>query len=184
MRGFSIAYGLAGAFVNCIWLLVLVFFAYGRLNFDQIEMIKYAFILISMAVTFFGVRAYRDRVLEGTITFASAFFSGVLMVFIISILYAATWVAAVNTSLPDYMTKYADFMIEKARAMGKSQSDIEKTMMEMEDYKLMVQNPWIFILICLSEIFPVGLVFSVLIAYLAKRSSRPLHYEDNMLQEL
>lgn len=178
MRGFIIAYGIVGSFINIIWLLLLVFVFYGRLNFDQLEMIKYGFILLSLSITFFGVRAYRDKILEGSISIASGFFAAILMVTIISLIYTAGWLVATNISLPGYSDKYTDFMIDKARLMGKNQEDITKTMVEMEEYKLLVQNPTSYIMICMTEIFPIGLVFSILVAYIAKRSSRPIHIED------
>jgi uncharacterized protein DUF4199 len=62
-----------------------------RIGFDRAEVIGYATIVASFLLVFFGVRAYRDRVVQGPLTFGRALTVGLLITLVSSACYVATW---------------------------------------------------------------------------------------------
>src|SRR5689334_24302438 len=87
--------------------------------------IGYATIVLSLLLVFFGVRSYRDNVANGQITFGKAFAVGLAITLISCLLYVATWEIVYFNFMPDFMDKYADSMIQKVRASGKSATEIQ-----------------------------------------------------------
>ena len=62
-----------------------------RIGFDKGEIIGYTTMVLAFLMVFFGIRSYRDTVLDGTIGFGRAFQVGILITLIASVCYVATW---------------------------------------------------------------------------------------------
>ena len=132
------------------------------------EIIGYASMIICLSLIYFGIKAHRDRALEGHIRFIKALQVGLLITLVASFFYVAGWMILSNILAPDFMEKYIEFTLETLHRNGASLEEIEKTTAEMEKYQRYYQNPLLKAAITFMEIFPVGLIISVLSALILK----------------
>jgi hypothetical protein len=138
-------------------------------DFENGMVIGYATMLVALSAVFVGIKRYRDRELGGVIRFWPAFGMGVAMTVIAGILYVLAWEASQAITDGDFMAAYSNFVLEQARAKGESAAAIAKMSAEMDEFKVMYANPWFRLPMVFSEIFPVGVLVSLVSAALLRR---------------
>lgn len=129
-------------------------------------LIGYLSMLIAFSLIFVAVKNYRDKQNDGVISFGSAFKMGLLIALIASTMYVISWALVYNLYLPDFMDKYVDAMIKRAKP-----EELQKVTTEAQDYKDMYKNPFMFTFMTYMEILPVGLIVSVITALILKRKT-------------
>ena len=88
-----IYFGLLAGFINIIgWFVLDAIFQGDNFDFSLGETLGYTAMLIALSTVFFGVKSYRDKELEGRITFKSAFLKGLIIVAIASLISGVGWV--------------------------------------------------------------------------------------------
>lgn len=140
-----------------------------QIGFDRSIFVGYTIIVISMLFVYFGVRAYRDNVLGGRITFGAAFRAGLLITVISSMCYVAGWLVMYYNFLPDFGDRYAAYLVETARASGASAAEIAAKTKEGQDMVAMLENPLINAAVSFIEPFPVGLLVTLISAAVLKK---------------
>jgi len=158
---------IAGGILSAMMLAVLPF--QDSIGFDRGEVIGYTTMVLSFLLIFFGIRSYRDNVGGGTVSFARAFVVGALITAVASACYVATWELIYFKLAPDFSQKYAAYTIEKVKASGASQAEIDKRVAEMQQFTVMYQNPVINSAITFLEPLPVGLVIALVSAGILRR---------------
>ena len=145
--------------------------ANGRLDFSKGEIFGYINMLIALSMIFFGIRQYRERYLDGRITFGQAFKVGILISLIASVIYVLGWMVYYNTSDlgETFPAQYLDHMKEKWAAAGMSADQINQKAQGFEKNMEMFKNPLIMAGMTLMEIFPIGLVITLISAFILKR---------------
>ena len=139
---------------------------------DKGEVIGYTTMILAFLMVYFGIRSYRDTVLAGTISFGRAFRVGILISLIASACYVTAWEVIYHTVATDFTEKYAARMIEKARASGASDAQIEAKKQEMAKLGEAYKNPVINVGMTFLEVFPVGAVLVLISAgVLSRRKS-------------
>lgn len=136
------------------------------------EVIGYTTMILAFLMVYFGIRTYRDNVLAGAIGFGRAFKVGILITLVASTCYVATWEVLYHTTASDFVEKYAARAIEKARASGATDAQIEARKQEMAKFADMYQNPLVNVAMTYLEVFPVGVVVVLVSAgVLSRRKS-------------
>ncbi|MEP6730466.1 MAG: DUF4199 domain-containing protein [bacterium] len=143
-----------------------------QIGFGKGEIIGYTTMVVAFLMAFFGIRSYRDNVLDGTIGFARAFQVGILITAIASLCYVATWEVIYYRMMPDFGAKYAAHMLEKAKADGATQQQLDAQLQEMKKFQELYKNPFVNAAITFVEPFPVGLVITLVCAGILKRKRR------------
>ncbi|MCC7054416.1 MAG: DUF4199 domain-containing protein [Gemmatimonadaceae bacterium] len=137
--------------------------------------IGYTTMLVSFLFIHFGIRSYRDTVLDGSVRFWQAARVGLLIALIGAICYAATWQVVYRTFLPDFAEKYGQAAVIAAEKRGASAAEIEKTRSEMAEFAVMYRNPLYNFGITLLEPAPVGILVALISArILSRRRREPL----------
>lgn len=136
---------------------------------DHSLILGYTMMVLAFLLVFFGIRSYRENVNGGTITFGRAFTVGILITLITCAVYVTVWEIVYFNFVPDFEDRYAALMIEKARTDGASDAEIAKVAKEMADFKQMYKNPLINIGMTFMEIFPVGLIVTLVSAAILRR---------------
>ncbi|MEP6573442.1 MAG: DUF4199 domain-containing protein [Gemmatimonadota bacterium] len=136
---------------------------------DMGELIGYSTMILAFLMVYFGIRSYRDNVMGGTIGFGRAFKVGILIALIASVCYVAAWEIIYHTMVPDFMDRYAASAIEKARASGATEPQIEEQKVKMAKLVESYKNPFIFIGYTFLEVFPVGVVVVLVCAGVMSR---------------
>jgi hypothetical protein len=144
-----------------------------RIGFDHGEVIGYTTMVLAFLLVFFGIRSYRDNVAGGSVSFGRAVAVGLLIVLVASACYVATWEVEYYTLFPDFVDKYSAHVIEKARASGATQAELEKQMREMAQFREAYRNPLINIGYTFLEPLPVALPMTLISAVILRRRRRP-----------
>ncbi|HEY6193249.1 MAG TPA: DUF4199 domain-containing protein, partial [Bacteroidota bacterium] len=143
----------------------------GNFDYDRSLLIGYASMLIAFSLVFVGIRNYRDKHNEGVISFGKAFKIGIMIVLIASTMYVIAWLIDSAYFIPDFAEKYSSQMLDKLKASGASQIEIEKQTKEMASFVSMSKNPFFNAMMAYIEILPVGLVVTLISSLILKRKS-------------
>ena len=141
----------------------------GRVPFEYLTVIGYTTFVACFLMVFFGIRSYRDNVAGGTITFGRAFKVGILITLLSCGIYVMTWEFIYHQFLPDFFDQYSNYMVEKMRAQGAKQEELNQTIQQIEQYKEWYKNPFLRYALTMMEAFPVGLLITVISALILRR---------------
>ena len=168
MKKIVLTFGLiAGGIMAAMFLIMLPF--HDRIGLDTAMIIGYASMIAAFLLIYFGVRTYRDNVAGGTISFWQAFKVGMLIVFVASTVYVATWEVLYTRIGDDYAAWYIDRQMAEARADGLQGQALEerrqKLVKDFELYdNLAVNIAWTYL-----EPLPPGLLMCLISARLLRR---------------
>ncbi len=143
----------------------------GQMNFENGEWMGYTAMIIALSMIYFGTRTFRDKHLAGNITFGKAFQVGILITLVASAIYVVAWMIFYNTSevAQQFPQQYLDHEIEKMKASGMDQAALDAKIAEMKHQMEMYKNPFVMMGVTLLEIFPVGLIITLISSFLLKR---------------
>lgn len=136
---------------------------------DKGEIVGYTTMVVAFLMVYFGTRAYRDTILSGAIGFGRAFKVGILITLIASACYVATWEVISRTMAPDFVEKYTARVIEKTKASGATEAQVEEQKQAMARFAEAYQNPFVNVGLTFLEVFPVGFVVVLISAGVLSR---------------
>ena len=142
MKKTVLTFGLIGGAVIAVLTLVTLPFSH-KLGFDKALLVGYTVMVLSFLMVFFGIRSYRDNVAGGSVSFGRAFSVGALIAVVATLCYVVMWEAIYfNSSFgSEYIAKYQVHVIEKARASGASQAELDKKTAELQRFAEQYRNP-------------------------------------------
>jgi hypothetical protein len=165
-------YGLVGAVIvggPLLW---------GMLTFDVNSgempengaLVGYATILVALTGVFLGVKHYRDKVKGGVIKFLPALGVGLGISAVASLGWVIAWEISLAITKFDFVAAYYGAMIEQAQADGADAAKIAQMQADQAGFASMYSNPVIRVGITFVEMFPIGVVISVISAALLRNS--------------
>lgn len=128
----------------------------------------YATMLLALSAVFIAIKRHRDDVGGGVIRFWPAFGLGLGVSTVAGFFYVIGWEAALAVTDKDFMAVYAAQMIEQKRAAGATAAELARYAAEMNDFARQYRNPLFRMPITFSEIFPVGVLVSLISAALLR----------------
>ncbi len=143
----------------------------GKADMEGGTIFGYTSMIVVLSLIFFGIRSYRDNHLGGNISFGKALKIGLLITSVASVMYVATWMVYYHTSdmAEQFGKQYTEHLTESMRADGASEEEITRTLNENQDFmKMYDSNPAFMFAVTLMEIFPVGLVISLISSFFLK----------------
>lgn len=168
MKKIVLTFGLiAGSILSAMLLIALRF--QDDIGFDRGMVIGYTSMVIAFLLIFFGVKAFRDNVAGGSVSFGRAFAVGMQIAIVASVCYVITWEVIYYKLAPDYAAKYQAHVLEKARANGASEAELATQKAEMDKYMQLYRNPVINAGITFFEPLPVALVVALVSAGVLSR---------------
>jgi ethanolamine transporter EutH len=145
--------------------------AHSAESFDHAEILGYTIMVLAFLLVFFGIRSYRETAGRGTVSFGKAFQVGILVTLVASAIYVLTWEIVYYKLVPDFGDQYAAHMLEKMKAKGESAQAIEAATKEMAKFKEMYRNPVYNSGMTFMEVFPVGLVVTLVSAAILRKKT-------------
>lgn len=169
MKRVVLTYGLLSGIV-CALVMIATLPLENRLGFDRAEWLGYTVLVLDFLLVFFGIRAAR-RQAGGHITFPKAFAVGFAISLFTCLFYVATWEVMYFVFMPDFMDRYAAYVLEKARASGASPAALAAKTAEMARFKAKYNDPLYNAAVTFLEPFPVGLAMTLLSAALLRKKN-------------
>ena len=170
MRRIVLRYGLAsGAVLLLLAAIVLPLCLSGVVDFDNSEIAGYSVMVLAFLLVFAGIRSYRNTVGGGAITFGKAFQVGILITLITCAVYVVAWEITYFFFYPEFFDQYSAHVLDKMRAAGESQAAILKTTESMAKMGKLYTNPLWNSAITFMEVFPVGLIVTLVSAAILRR---------------
>ncbi len=154
--------------------LVIIFAILGTLVMFQGDpphsnaFIGYLIMLVALSSIFVGVRQHRDRNLGGVIRFRTALGIGLGIAALAALAYILIWEVYLAATNYAFMDQYIAQTLEAKRAAGVSGEAWARAVAETEAMRVQYANPLIRVPITFAEIFPVGLIISLVSAALLR----------------
>ena len=145
---------------------------YKGAEFKGNDFLGYAAMIVAFSFIFVGIKNFRERYNNGIISFGKAFKIGLYITLVASTIYVAVWLIGYYLFVPDFMDKYTVCVLKDAKSDGATPVELEKKATQMANFKELYKNPLFVVLITYSEVFPVGLVVSLISALILKRKPK------------
>jgi hypothetical protein len=130
----------------------------------------YLTMIVALTAVFLGIKHYRDKALGGAIRFLPAFGVGLGISAVASVLYVIGWEISLAYSGFDFASSYSKAVVEAARAKGASPEELQKVIADTGQFVKNYANPLYRLPITFIEMFPVGVVISLISAALLRNS--------------
>ncbi len=169
MKTNAIKYGaISGLIIVSSWFISYMLWG-DELPFSGSELVGYAIMLVALTAVFMGIKNKRDSEPNATFTFKDGFLTGLGIIVVASVIYVIGWMIYMPTFAPDFADKYQSSQIELIQNSGASESEkqtqIEELKTTIENYK----KPHIMAAFTFMEIFPIGLLVTIISALILKR---------------
>ncbi len=170
MKKIVITYGVIAGIVIIGSTILGLNFTGERGDMKFLEWLGYLIMIVAFSMIFVGIKKYRDQELGGVIKFGTAVMLGLGITLVASVIYVAAW--EVNLELTDhaFIEQYAQGIIAGKEAAGVTGADLKAVVAEMAQLKERYANPLFRLPMTFLEIFPVGLLISLLAAAVLRNS--------------
>src|SRR5579859_807562 len=163
-----LSYGLTAGIVVGLPMFALTGLVHGHIPEPWGMVIGYTTMLIALSTVFVAIKRYRDRELGGVIGFWRAFGLGLGISVVAGVLYVVSWEIAVAVSGIDFGTAYTQALIEQKKAAGVGGEELAHFVAEMDAFRIQYANPWFCLPMTFTEIFPIGVIVSLVAAGLMR----------------
>lgn len=163
--------GLIGGSIVAVLMIASTFLSYGQANYEASMALTYLGMLLAFSFVFVGIKSFRDTHNSGKISFGKAFKIGFLIALIASSVYVLVWLVEYYFFIPDFMEKYTAEMMKQYSEANYTAAEIQAKTAELEGYKEMYKNPLWVIGMTYMEILPIGIILSLIAAFVFKRKA-------------
>lgn len=171
MKRNVLIFGLILGAILAGWMVYMVTLLYNNPDLEANDVLGYAAMIVVFSLTFFGIRNYRNKELDGAISLGKAFQTGALIALLGSTMYVVVWLFYYYLFIPDFLDKYILHVLNEATRNGAAASELAAKTEEMEQFREMYQSPFFVILISYAEVLPVGLVVAFVSSLVLRRKS-------------
>ena len=133
-------------------------------------LLGYATMIVALTTVFLGVKQYRDQKLGGVIRFLPALGVGLGISTVACVFYVIGWEIVTAFSGFDFTKWYSSSMVEAAKARNATPAELQQAIAEAESFAQMYAKPWFRMPITFVEMFPVGVLISLISAALLRNS--------------
>jgi hypothetical protein len=161
-------YGIIGGFIVAVPMAVSWLTSDGKIP-DNAALYGYSAILLSLTMVFVGIKHYRDKVLGGVIRFLPAVGVGLGISAVASLFWVVGWEITLATGF-DFASAYLDSVVAAAEARGAPAAEIEQIRAETAEFLGLYANPLFRMAVTFVEMFPIGVLSSLLSAALLRNS--------------
>ena len=130
--------------------------------------VGYTSMLVALSAVFVGIKRHRDAALGGVIRFWPAFGMGLGITLVAGMFYVLAWEAALAVTGMDFGAEYSAHLLEQKRAAGAGEAELARFAAEMAKFRAQYANPLYRMPMTFAEIFPVGVLVSLVSAALLR----------------
>lgn len=146
------------------WLILQLFVIhqmYTNPDLETNDFLGYTAMFVIFSLIFFGIRDYRNKKLDGTISFGKALKTGTLMALVASAVYVIVWLFYYNLFVPDFLDVYSQFVLDNDMMDPES----------LESIMTWYRNPFGMILLTALEVLPIGLLVALISSLILKKKA-------------
>jgi Protein of unknown function (DUF4199) len=132
-------------------------------GYEPNAVLGFGFMLLAYAFVVRGILQVR-KLNFGTITFRKSFVTGLKISLIISTMYVVVWLLIHYLYFPDFIEKYGEMVLKNSRP-----EDLVAKTAEINQIKEWYKNPVMIILLTYMEVFPLGILVSLVAALILKK---------------
>lgn len=103
MKKHVLIFELVAGVIMCINMIVMVNMMYTHPDLKSNDLLGYAIMVVVFSLIFFGIRNYRNKELNGIMSFRKAFKTGFLISLMASTIYVVVWLFYYYLFVPDFM---------------------------------------------------------------------------------
>ena len=127
-------------------------------------LLTYLVMIVALTAVFIGIKAYRDRIRGGVIRFLPALGLGIGISAVASLVYTIAWEVSSAYSSFDFVAFYKAYMIDAVKATNPTPEALQRAIAEAEEFAVMYKNPLYRMPMTFIEMFPVGILVSLISA--------------------
>lgn len=165
MKNIILKNGLLGGIIVCTVMISMTFYMKANPNNEPSAIIGFASMFLAFIFVILGIKQHREAN-NNSITFGKAFLIGFLISLFMSIIYVIVWLIIYYNFFPNFMEQYSEMVLKNTNP-----DEIAAKTLEMNQMKEWYKNPVMIILLTLMEIFPLGIVVSLIAALVLKRKN-------------
>jgi hypothetical protein len=170
MLRYILIYGVVAGVIVGVPLSVLTLSMSGQAMMSYGMLVGYLTMLIALSAVFLAIKRHRDVDLGGVIRFWPALGLGLGISAVAGVIYVIAWEVSCALAHADFAGAYARAMIAEQAAKGVSGAALEHVRAAMEQFKVRYANPLYRLPMTFAEIFPVGVIVSLVSAGLLRNS--------------
>ena len=171
MRRYALIFGTIAGVVLVLMMFLTMPFLGEDIDYDTAEWLGYISMIVALSAIFIGIKSYRDKESAGLISFSKAFKVGLFITLVASVFYVAGWILYINTAGTNFMDSYYQHSVEKIKTSNDPETEIQAKIADMEKWRELYKNPLIQIGVTFIEIFPVGLLITIISATILKKKN-------------
>jgi hypothetical protein len=164
MTAFIVRYGIIAGLIIGIPMLWLMLAAKPGEEPVVGMLATYLAMVVALTAVFIGIKSYRDKVLGGVIRFLPALGLGLGISAVASLVYVVAWEVSSAFSSFDFVAYYKAYIIDAAKANNPSPEALQKAITDAEAFAVMYANPLYRMPMTFIEMFPVGILVSLISA--------------------
>ena len=169
MRKIILTHGLiAGVIVSLMILGSIPLWNSGILNFENSEIVGYTTIVIALSMVFFGIKSCRDYHFGGSISFWQGVKIGLIITGIGSVMYVLAWEIS-QSLMPDFTERMWQHFADDAKKDAQDEAELKAAVEQIETWKELYKNPLLRFGMTLMEIFPVGILITLVSAAILRK---------------
>ena len=128
---------------------------------------------IAFSSIFVAVKQYRDESQGGIIRFGTGFLVGLGITVVASVVYVLVWELYLVLTDYAFIDSYANSIVDSRLVAGASEAEMADTVAEMDTFRQKYTNPLFRLPMTFVEIFPVGLLISLISAAILRDNKNP-----------
>tara|TARA_Y100000782_G_scaffold115534_1_gene159603 strand:- start:4639 stop:5190 length:552 start_codon:yes stop_codon:yes gene_type:complete len=150
-------------------------------NYGIGEVIGFSSMILSFITILLAIREVRAKNNDGSMTFGKGLSIGLLVSLMVSAVYVITWMIYLEVSDSNFIEEYSQAQIEKVQQNDElSTLEKEEQIDAQQQMVVYYQNPAFRVGITFMEIFPIGLLFSLLYALVMMRKGSSRVIDQNI----
>ena len=170
MLRYILIYGAIAGLGVGVPLSILTLTLSGQTMMQYGMLIGYLIMLVALSAIFLAIKRHRDEDLGGVIKFWPALAMGLGISFVAGVIYVIAWDVSCAIAHADFASSYARAMIAQQQAKGVSGAALARFKAGMEEFKVQYADPFYRWPMTFIEIFPVGVIVSLVSAGLLRNN--------------
>ena len=161
-----LTYGLLSGAVIIVGIIITILIGGGAPHSSV--WLGYLIMLVGLSSILLAIKQHRDKVLGGVIKFWPAVLIGLGVAVVASLAYVLIWEAYLALTHYSFMEQYVAATLAQKKAAGVSGAEYAKLVADLEAMKRSYANPLYRMPMTFTEIFPVGLLVTLVSAALLR----------------